>query len=74
VQFVVRLLQGSPAVSGLLEKNPFPGGPPHYIRAMLYDYSFTSYRTLRQTGEWWQRRPLGVYLPPVGLKTLAATH
>jgi hypothetical protein len=74
VQFVVRLLQGSPTVLALLEKNPFPAGPPHYVRAMLYDYSFTSFRTLRQTGAWWQRRPVGIYLPPVGLKALAASR
>jgi hypothetical protein len=71
VQFAVRLLQGSPAVLGLLEKNPFPGSPPHYVRAVLYDYSFTDVRTLRKTGEWWRRKPAGIYLPPVGLKALA---
>ena len=74
VQFVVRLLQGSPAVLSLLEKNPFPGSPPHFVRAVLYDYSFTDVRTLRETGEWWRRKPAGIYLPPVGLKALAANR
>ena len=33
VNFCVRLLQGSPDVLALLEKNPFPDRPPKYIRA-----------------------------------------
>jgi Lipase maturation factor len=65
---VVRLLQGSPEVAGLLESNPFPGHPPRYIRAVLYDYSFTDGDTRRRTGQWWERRPAGMYLPPVALK------
>ena len=55
VAFVLRLLQGSRGVVGLLEKNPFPARPPRYIRALLYDYSFTDIETLRRTGTWWRR-------------------
>src|ERR1022692_777689 len=33
VNFCVRLLQGSPHVLGLLERNPFPNAPPRYIQA-----------------------------------------
>jgi predicted DCC family thiol-disulfide oxidoreductase YuxK len=72
VAFVLRLLQGSPAVVGLLEKNPFPDRPPRYIRALLYDYSFTDIETLRRTGTWWRREPAGAYLPSVGLKEVAS--
>ena len=68
LQFVVRLLQGSPPVLKLLEKNPFPDRPPRYIRALLYDYSFTDIATLRRTGEWWQRKLIGTYLPESGLQ------
>ncbi len=71
VAFVLRLLQGSPAVVGLLEKNPFPSHPPRYVRAQLYDYSFTDIATLRRTGTWWRRELIGTYLPPVGLKEVA---
>src|SRR6267154_2697733 len=39
--FCVRLLQGQPEVLALLKTNPFPSTPPHYIRAMVYDYHFT---------------------------------
>jgi predicted DCC family thiol-disulfide oxidoreductase YuxK len=65
---MVRLLQGSPAVLGLFETNPFPEHPPRSIRALLYDYSFTDRATRRRTGQWWERRPAGIYLQPVALK------
>jgi predicted DCC family thiol-disulfide oxidoreductase YuxK len=69
VNFCVRLLQGSPQVQALLEKNPFPDAPPKYIRALLYDYQFSDRAARRQTGEWWTRTPEGIYLPPVSLLT-----
>jgi predicted DCC family thiol-disulfide oxidoreductase YuxK len=64
---IVRLLQGSPAVSGLLAKNPFPRDPPRYIRAMFYRYRFTTLREHQQTGAWWKREELREYLPTVSL-------
>ena len=65
--FCVRLLQGSPEVLALLEKNPFPGKPPVYIRAEFYNYQFTSFAERRATGAWWKRELVGEYLPPVSL-------
>jgi hypothetical protein len=59
------LLQGSPDVSGLLAKNPFPHDPPRYIRAMFYRYRFTTLRERRETGAWWKREQLREYLPTV---------
>jgi len=64
---IVRLLQGSPDVSGLLAKNPFSRKPPRYIRAMFYRYRFTTLREHRQTGAWWNREQLREYLPTVSL-------
>jgi predicted DCC family thiol-disulfide oxidoreductase YuxK len=69
INFVTRLLDGSPQVLGLLAGNPFPEHPPRYIRAMTYDYTFTTLAERRQTGAWWKREPLGTYLPPVGLRS-----
>jgi lipase maturation factor 1 len=66
--FMVRLLQGSPDVLGLLAKNPFPGSPPKYVRAELFDYSFTNFATRRATGDWWRREPRGLYFPPISLE------
>ena len=65
--FMVRLLQGSPAVVGLLAKDPFPGAPPKYVRAQLFDYSFTDFAQRRATGEWWSRQPRGLYFPAISL-------
>ena len=67
--FMVRLLQGSPDVLGLLAKNPFPGSPPKYIRALVFDYSFTDFATRRATGDWWARVPRGLYFPATALRT-----
>jgi predicted DCC family thiol-disulfide oxidoreductase YuxK len=63
----LRLLEGSPPVLALFEKNPFPHSPPHYVRAVLYDYHFTNRATRRKTGAWWSRHESGVYLPPLSL-------
>jgi len=41
MNFLVRLLQGSPEVLALLQKNPFPSPPPRSVRAVLYEYRFT---------------------------------
>lgn len=72
VGFALKLLQGSPPVVALIEKNPFPEHPPRYIRAMVYEYTFTDWQTRRKTGAWWKREPLGTYLPAVGLRAEAA--
>jgi len=62
--FMIRLLQGEPAVTHLLQYNPFPDRPPKYIRARLYLYHFTHF------GErgWWTREERGAYFPTVSLR------
>ena len=65
--FMVRLLQGSPEVLALLAKNPFPDAPPKFVRALVYDYSFTDFATRRATGKWWQRKPRGVYFSQISM-------
>lgn len=67
LNFCERLLQDSPGVLALLEKNPFPKHPPRYIRAGFYDYRFTGVAERRATGAWWKREFVGEYLPPVSL-------
>ena len=66
INMMVRLLEGSPEVLGLLEHNPFPSGPPRFVRASLYDYHFTRYGD-GQPG-WWKREPLGIYCPILTLQ------
>lgn len=64
--FMRRLLEGSPEVLALLEKNPFPGHPPRYIRAQLYSYTFTNFGA----AGWWHRELRGVYFSPSNLNSL----
>ena len=72
VNFAVKLLQGSPEVRGLLEADPFGGRAPQYVRAVLYDYSFTDAEERRRTGNWWKREiHEQLYLPPVGLRAVS---
>jgi hypothetical protein len=65
---MLRLLEGSPPVLALLERNPFPHAPPKYVRAQIYDYQFTAWSERRARGEWWRRRLLEDYFPAVTLK------
>jgi len=65
VGLIVRLLEGSRDVTGLLAHNPFPDKPPHYIRAMFYRYRFTNNEERRQSGAWWKRQELREYLPTI---------
>jgi len=64
--FVRRLLENEPAVTALLEKNPFPDKPPIYVRAQFYDYTYAG-NAEKAKGIWWDRRPLGLYFPVVHL-------
>ncbi|GAA3086201.1 lipase maturation factor family protein [Streptomyces roseofulvus] len=66
--FVERLLAGDRDTLRLLARNPFPDAPPVHVRARLYRYRFSTWRELRTTGAWWQRRLLREYLPPVRLR------
>jgi len=58
-----RLLAGAPDVLKLFAGNPFPNGPPKEIRAVLWQYWFTSLAEKRETGNWWRRQLVGLYAP-----------
>jgi len=68
MNFLLRLLQGSPEVLALLEKNPFPDKPPSYLRAVLYEYHFTGLAERGATGQWWRRERKGLYCPEISLR------
>jgi hypothetical protein len=68
INLCIRILQGSKPVLDLLSTNPFPGIPPVYLRAMAYDYRFTTLAERRQTGRWWVREIKGPYCPVLSLK------
>jgi hypothetical protein len=67
IRFEQRLLQGSPAVVGLLRENPFADRAPRYVRARLYSYRFTSFGSR----DWWSREDQGYFCPPVSLEAFA---
>ena len=64
---LVRVLQGDPALLGLLGNDPFPGRPPRYAQLRLYDYRFSLPAERAATGDWWLRRDEGVWLGPLRL-------
>lgn len=67
INFLEKLLEGDKAVLGLLRYNPFPDEPPKFVRALLYEYHFTTPEERSQTGAIWNRKLIGLYFPPVSL-------
>lgn len=65
VDLMERLLAGSPEVLALLEDNPFPRTPPMFVRAMRYEYRFSSLHAQRLFGHWWTRDLVDVYHPAI---------
>jgi hypothetical protein len=59
----VRLLANDPDVLALFAGNPFPGEPPREVRAVLWQYWFTTMAEKRAQGLWWRRQPMGLYAP-----------
>ncbi len=68
VHLAEALLRGTPEVTDLLATNPFAGDPPTYVRAALFDYRFTTAQERQETGAWWARESLGLYLPVASLE------
>jgi Lipase maturation factor len=59
----LRLLENDPDVLSLFAGNPFADTPPRQVRAVLWQYWFTTSAEKRATGNWWRRKLLGVYAP-----------
>lgn len=57
------LINNDRDVLALFRANPFPNAPPRYVRAVLWQYWFTSLAEKRATGAWWRRQWLGTYAP-----------
>jgi hypothetical protein len=60
-----RLLVNSPDVLSLFRANPFASAPPRYVRAVLWQYWFTTAEEKHSTGNWWRREFLGLYAPEI---------
>ncbi len=64
---IYRILTGEPAVMKLLGPPPF-SSPPRYMRAVLYNYDFTTERDRAKTGAVWQRKQTAQWFGPVSLR------
>jgi hypothetical protein len=62
------LLRGTPEVAALFARNPFPAGPPRYVRVVRFDYQFTTAAERSATGNWWKRDVLDFYVRPASLR------
>jgi lipase maturation factor 1 len=71
LHLMARLLEGSPQVLQLLPRNPFPNAPPNYLRALLYQYHFTTPAERHRTGKWWKRELRGDYVPAISIRNLS---
>jgi hypothetical protein len=61
----VRLLGNDKDVLSLFANNPFPNGPPSEVRAVIWQYWFTTMSEKRTQGLWWRRRFIGLYAPTI---------
>jgi hypothetical protein len=59
----VRLLANDQDALALFAGNPFPKEPPKQVRAVLWQYWFTTMAERRASGMWWHRQLLGLYAP-----------
>jgi len=58
-----RLLTNDRDVLALFRSSPLGDTAPRAVRAVLYQYWFTSMEEKRRTGNWWRRMFLGAYAP-----------
>lgn len=67
ISLLGKLLEGDKPVLRLLRYNPFPNAPPKFVRALLYEYDFTTPEEHTRTGAIWDRKLVGLYFPAVSL-------
>jgi len=60
-----RLLENDRDVLGLFAGNPFPNAPPKYVRAVLWQYWFSTPEEKHSQDLWWRREYLGTYAPTI---------
>jgi Lipase maturation factor len=68
ISLLGKLLHNDKPTLSLMRYNPFKDKPPKFIRALLYEYHFTTPAEKRQTGAVWKRTPTSLYFPPVSLE------
>jgi hypothetical protein len=70
----VQLLANDKDVLALFAGNPFAQAPPQQVRAVLWQYWFTSMDEKRSTGMWWRRENLGLYAPALERQSEGTIH
>lgn len=69
VHLAGKFLVNDKTASSLIAHNPFLGKePPRFVRALHYSYNYTSVGSGSQ--DWYTRKLLGTYLPPLHISTL----
>jgi lipase maturation factor 1 len=61
----VKLLSNDKDVLNLFVGNPFPQMPPRQVRAVVWQYWFTTTSEKRESGLWWRREFVGLYAPTI---------
>ena len=64
----VGLLRNERDILQLFAGNPFPRSAPRQVRAVLWQYWFTTVSERRSSGNWWRRKFLGLYAPVLQLQ------
>ena len=59
------LLENDPVVLRLFKDNPFPNAPPRQVRAVLWQYWFSTMEERRTEGVWWRRQVVAAYTPTI---------
>lgn len=70
VKLVYELLRGNTHVTALLDADPFSGGRPRYVRALLYRYQFPK----NLSKGYWERQLVGEYLRPIAVDDAVLTE
>lgn len=73
LRLIQRLLENDRPTLKLLRHNPFNADAPRFVRALFYHYRYTNFSEKRESGAWWKRELIDVYLPPVSLAQFRRT-
>jgi hypothetical protein len=65
LHFLAKLLEADPDTLSLLRTDPFDGDEPTHVRALRYEYRYTTPAERGETGDWWRRERVGTYAGPV---------
>lgn len=67
VNLLAKFLEADKDTLRLIKESPFGDGEPTFVRALVYQYNFTSPEERRKTGAIWERRYVDEYFPAVSL-------